>query len=255
LQNIAIIGSGNAATYLGHLFLNNGFNITTVISRNSSTGMALAKSMHTGFSEIPEIPPGTGLVVLCVNDDEIKSVSNSLPKGDYAVCHCAGSMPLSMLDRHDSRAVMYPLQSINADTDALHAEVPFLIEADNNELLLAIEKLLHGCGKASHRVDSDKRLAYHLAAVFANNFTNAMLLASEGISKDSGLDFSLLKPLIGHTFKRLDRHSPEEVQTGPAKRNDKISMGRHIELLSAHPDMKALYVAVSDFIRERFKKK
>lgn len=255
LQNIAIIGSGNVASYLGHLFFNKSFNITSVISRNADTGEALAKYTGAVFSKKLEIPEGTDLAVLCVNDDEIKSTSDSLPKGNYAVCHCAGSLPLSVLKRHDTVAVIYPLQSINRDTDAVNAEVPFLIEASNDEFLLSIERLLQRCGKTCHHVDSEKRLAYHLSAVFANNFTNAMLLAADGISKEFNLDFSLLKPLIEHTFKRLETHSPEEVQTGPAKRNDHVSMERHKALLSAYPDMKALYEAVSVFIGERFRGK
>jgi predicted short-subunit dehydrogenase-like oxidoreductase (DUF2520 family) len=254
IHHIAIVGSGNVATYMGHLLNNNSYKISAVISRNAMTGQALAEALETSFSAEHQISEDTDLVLLCVNDDDLRNASESLASGRYAVCHCAGSLPMDILDRHALRGVLYPLQSIHSDTNVEEAEVPFLIEASSNELQKQLEDLLRSCRKSFHIVNSDQRLAYHLAAVFANNFTNAMMVATEEISTDLQLDFSLLQPLIAETFNRIEKHRPANVQTGPAKRNDQEAMKRHLAILSKYPDMKALYESISAYIMEKFGK-
>ncbi len=254
LKHITIVGSGNVASFMGELFYINGCSVDLIISRNAATGEALAKTLETHFSIDFIIPSTTQLVLICVNDDEVATVANALPIGDYAVCHCAGSLSAELLAKHEIHGVMYPLQSIGPFTDVSGVEVPFLLEASQEELQLKLEDLVDRCGKTSRQVDGGQRLQYHLAAVFANNFTNAMMVASEDISQQFKLDFKLLKPLLTETFQRIDSHSPAEVQTGPAKRHDNISMERHRQLMLDHPALSALYTAVSEYIGSRWKK-
>lgn len=253
IRHITIVGSGNVASYFGRLLHKHAYTISAVISRNIHTGRMLADKLGTKFSSTYEIDSKTDLLILCVNDDEVGHVNSSLITGDYAVCHCAGSLSVNILKSHASYGVIYPLQSIHKDTDIVLTEVPFLIETNGHELQKRLENFLNNCHKSFYVVDSEKRLAYHLAAVFANNFTNAMLMAAEGISENFKLDFNLLKPLMAETFNRIEKLSPAQVQTGPAKRNDRATIERHLALLSGHPEMKKLYESVSGFIGEKFR--
>jgi predicted short-subunit dehydrogenase-like oxidoreductase (DUF2520 family) len=252
IRHIAIVGSGNTATYFGHLFKANGFRISSVSSRNHFTGQALADQLVSPYREIPDTSDAD-LMLLCVSDDELAALSGSIQAGSCIICHCAGSIPMDVLNTHPLHGVIYPLQSINKDIDMRDVRVPFLLEANEPLLLQELENLITVCGQATYQVHSSLRLAYHTAAVFANNFTNAMMMASEQISEEFHLDFNLLHPLLEQTFKKITHASPKEVQTGPARRNDQISMQRHLGLLAENKGLEALYRAVSLFIVNSFK--
>ena len=49
------------------------------------------------------------LVLLCVPDDALESVSNDVPSGDYVVAHVAGSRGLGELAKHARRGFLHPL--------------------------------------------------------------------------------------------------------------------------------------------------
>ncbi|WNH11785.1 DUF2520 domain-containing protein [Thalassobellus suaedae] len=71
----------------------------------------------------------------------------------------------------------------------------------------------------------------HLAAVFVNNFTNQLYRIGHEITESEGAEFDMLKPLILETAKKVQDLSPFKAQTGPAKRNDKKTIKKHLKLL------------------------
>jgi len=60
--------------------------------------------------------------------------------------------------------------------------------------------------------------------------------------KKEQLEFDLLKPLIFETANRLKSVHPNDVQTGPAIRNDATTIEQHEKLLENYPELKELYV-------------
>jgi hypothetical protein len=46
----------------------------------------------------------------------------------------------------------------------------------------------------------------------------------------------------------LDNYEPNQVQTGPAKRNDVTTLERHLQVLWNHPEWKKVYEAISEDI-------
>lgn len=246
IQHIAIIGSGRAAQYFVSLFYSHGYRID-IISRNSQTGTSLANQVGGTYSGDIIAGSSADMILLCVNDDQVENVLAQLPvHEEQIICHCAGALQLDILQQYAKYGVLYPMQSLGPELG--DAEVPFLLEGSNPEVREELERLLLACGKNFRYTTSSERRAYHMAAVFANNFTNAMLMATEDLSEKLKLDFHLLKPLIAQTFSRLQDHQPSEVQTGPAQRNDKETMARHLELLSAYPELQELYKSVSGYI-------
>jgi hypothetical protein len=59
--------------------------------------------------------------------------------------------------------------------------------------------------------------------------------------KKEQLEFDLLKPLIFETANRLKSVHPNDVQTGPAIRNDSDTIEQHEKLLEKYPDLKEMY--------------
>ena len=76
---------------------------------------------------------------------------------------------------------------------------------------------------------------------------------SEDLLKDSGLDFSVLLPLMRQTVKKLEKLSPSQAQTGPAVRKDKGIISTHLQMLENKPEIKRLYHDITNLIYEKSK--
>jgi hypothetical protein len=73
---------------------------------------------------------------------------------------------------------------------------------------------------------------FHVAAVFVNNFTNHLYTIGNEICEENQVPFDILKPLILETANKIMTISPNEGQTGPAKRNDRTTIEAHQLFLS-----------------------
>ena len=71
-----------------------------------------------------------------------------------------------------------------------------------------------------------------------------MIVTAEKLLEKNKIDKNLIKPLIFETFKKLKKTSAIEVQTGPAFRNDKETIDKHINHLS-ESDFLNLYKIVT----------
>jgi F420-dependent methylenetetrahydromethanopterin dehydrogenase len=87
-----------------------------------------------------------------------------------------------------------------------------------------------------------------VAAVVVSNFTNHLYVLAEDFCKKEEVDFALLAPLIKETAERIVHFSPAAVQTGPAARNDIFTIDKHLLILSDHPQLKNMYIKLTDSI-------
>lgn len=243
--DIYVAGTGNTGTALIHGFLTAGLPIRGVYSR---TG-------QREYLGIPVLPysqqPITGAVVfLAVPDDVVPIAESHFFEFDIHTIHCAGSVPLNAL-KHHSTGVFYPLQTWTRGMASDWRGVPVLVESANEKLVnyfLQIGELL---GAKCIEADSDTRQKMHLAAVFANNFSNAMFDIASQLAESAGMDAGLLKPLIAKTAAKLEHSSPFESQTGPARRGDSSVLQTHENLLQQNPQLQQLYRLISDYLQQR----
>ena len=125
------------------------------------------------------------------------------------------------------------MQTFSKNTNVDFSEVPLCIEAlKNKEDRPILMELAKAIGSKPHKVNSDQRASLHLAAVFVNNFTNQIYRIAHEITESQGAEFDILKPLIKETARKLDDLSPYLAQTGPAKRNDKKTIKKHLKSLT-----------------------
>jgi predicted short-subunit dehydrogenase-like oxidoreductase (DUF2520 family) len=96
----------------------------------------------------------------------------------------------------------------------------------------------------------DARLKLHAAAVIVSNFTNHLYALAEDYCKKEGLDFRQLLPLIEETALRIKEISPKQAQTGPAIRFDTETIQKHLELLKNHPQLKNIYLLMTESIQQ-----
>lgn len=86
-------------------------------------------------------------------------------------------------------------------------------------------------GCQTYKINTEQRQTLHLSAVFVNNFTNQLYRIAHEISDAKSINFDVLKPLIQETARKVKTLSPYMAQTGPAKRNDKKTIKRHLKQL------------------------
>ncbi len=145
--------------------------------------------------------------------------------------------------------VLYPLQTLSSERELSLADTPFLVEGSSEAVKQKIRILAASISKRVVDMDSQGRLEMHMAAVFANNFTNHMIAIAKKIVEEKGDDFSLLGPLIRETFVKIAESGPDRAQTGPAVRGDEETMKKHLLLLKEHPEWEKMYTFVSRDIK------
>ena len=88
------------------------------------------------------------------------------------VVHTSGSTEMKILSVHKDFGVLYPLQTLTRDKLCDFKKVPFCIEGNSTFNIKKLKKLVTIIGSKCYQVDSKQRLALHVSAVFASNFTN-----------------------------------------------------------------------------------
>jgi predicted short-subunit dehydrogenase-like oxidoreductase (DUF2520 family) len=171
------------------------------------------------------------------------------------VAHTAGSFGLDIFPAHlRSTGVFYPLQTFTRGRETQISNIPFLLEASDDYTGRLLQGLVSVLGASAAFMGSERRRMLHLAAVFVCNFTNFMLVSGKDITSEAGISFSILEPLIRETVNKALDAGPEKSQTGPAVRNDLITIEKHLKLLSFSPELQAIYSELTDRITEYYKK-
>ena len=197
------------------------------------------------WSPIAPTPAGDEGVkyIIAIPDDSIAAFSETLPLKNKLVVHTSGSVSMDSLSEKNRKGVFYPLQTFSKNREVNFNCIPICVEARDARDI----KLLTNLGKSLSikvvEVNSEERSKLHLAAVFVNNFTNQMFRIAHEITESYGAEFDILKPLIKETARKLDELSPFLAQTGPAKRNDKKTIKKHLKLLEDkhHKDVYELF--------------
>lgn len=255
-MNVSIVGAGNVAWHLAKAFEKADVAISEVYARDIRQSLALTETLYStvavnslDFSKSPAT-----VFFVCVSDDAISSVLAQLivPSGSVIV-HTSGAKPLLVLEEKENVnfGVFYPMQTFTKGIELDFDTIPILIEADKDKTYSILASLAKSLSRKVVRVSSQQRLVYHVSAVFSCNFVNHMWALSKEILESEALDFELLKPLIVETAqKMLEANHPAEVQTGPAVRNDRQTLARHLDFLKDDEDLASVYSILSESISD-----
>ena len=243
MKNIILIGSGNVATHIGIALKNSNFAILQVYSKSIQNAKALAKKLDTHFTNDLSKLKSADLIIVSVNDDAISIVLSQIK--NTAIVHTSGSIGLNVFkERFSSYGVFYPLQTFNKEVDLNISEIPFCIEGNSLEFENQLFKIAKILSNNVVKMNSKQRRKLHIAAVFACNFSNHMYSIANELLEKNDIDFKILLPLIKKTITNLEKKKPKEVQTGPAKRNDKVIIREHIDTIK-EKEIKELYQKIS----------
>lgn len=250
MEDIVIIGTGNTATVLGRKLKQAGHHIVQVAGRNPVPATLLAAELNASpCTSAASLHRDASFYLLAVSDNALAGIQNEWKLPNRLQAHTAGAVSIDILKGALAEyGVLYPLQSLRKEIK-LSPEIPLLVDGNNEAareklraIALSVSPLVNTAGDA-------QRLQLHLAAVLVNNFTNHLYALAENYCKDNGLDFHFLLPLIKETALRLDSFSPQQVQTGPAVRNDTDTIRRHLDLLKDDNTLKEIYSLLTKSIQ------
>ena len=246
--SVVILGAGNVATHFFKTF-NNTKDIRVIQWYNRHIQTIDYYKNIVDVTDDLSLLKDADIYIIAVNDDAIAKFSSQLPFENKFVIHTSGSIGLNDLDKKNIRGVFYPLQTFSKEVEIDFKNVPICIETADKKCLSLLKILAEGIGSKSYRVNSEQRISLHLAAVFVNNFSNQLYRIAHEITESTSTNFDILKPLILETAYKVQNLSPYMAQTGPAKRNDKKTIKKHLKKLENSPH-KAIYQLLTESIQQ-----
>lgn len=192
------------------------------------------------------------VVVMAISDANIINSANAVDKHGITVIHCSGATALLPLQQA-STAVFYPLQTFSGHGNVDWSEIPVFLEFSNKNSEKILHELANRLGAKSENLkicDSNKRLQIHLAAVFANNFTQAQVAIADQLLKDSNLSLEVLLPILKRMANQWGELDSIEAITGPAVRRDQATIQKHLAALEDKPSYKKLYMDLTEIIQQ-----
>lgn len=250
-KRVVLIGSGNVATHLA-LGLKDECCIAQVYSRTMAHASLLAGRIGaSGINSLDDIQSDADIYIICVPDDAIAGIVETIPDNGALWLHTSGTTPLSALLAHRRRCgVLYPMQSFSRDLPVEWGDVHIFVEGSDASSLQVTEDLAHMLTSHVTPCDSDQRRVLHVAAVFSCNFTNHLWALASDLLEKNGLSFDAMLPLIRNTVAKLDQLTPEQSQTGPARRGDLEVIERHLSMLDG--SNRKIYSLLSKSIIDKY---
>ena len=149
--------------------------------------------------------------------------------------HCSGALGFDLLA---------PLQALGWHTASAHCLLSFAtpraavaqfagtacaLEGDAVARTV-LEPLLTAIGAQCFALQSDQKLLYHAAAVFATNFLPVLQSVAEDLWRDTGVPAEMIPALraslLANAVKNITAFGPHKALTGPAARGDLAAIAR-----------------------------
>jgi predicted short-subunit dehydrogenase-like oxidoreductase (DUF2520 family) len=229
INSIVIIGSGNIAWHFNKAFSAINKTVSQVVPRKESYDDIVAD-----------------LIVIAIADKAIVELYEKINPKNSIVVHTSGFMEMDILkERAVNYGVFYPLQSLKKGID-IDSSLPLCIEANNEETFAKLKALAEEISSKVYNINTQQRQQLHLAAIFANNFTNHLFGIARAELEKENIPFEILFPLIDQTIAQIKANNPFDVQTGVAKRNEQHIISAHKAKLDE--DERELYTLLTDKI-------
>jgi len=261
--NVSIVGAGKVGTALAMLFRRKGVRVVSVISRHraSARRTAILAGCKRYSHRFTDVHPETHFLLLAVSDNELKHAareiagSASLKFSSLFVAHTSGALtsdelqPLSRLGStvfsfhpmHSFPGKVSPLKQVRA-----LAGVSYGVEGSPKAIRFA-RRIVRKIGGNLLRVPKEGKILYHLACVFASNYSIALIGVVDEMAK--GFTHESLKKhfkkLTVSSIENAFQFSPAKALTGPLVRGDVQLIRAHLKKLTGErKDLQRLYKAL-----------
>ncbi|MBU3012438.1 DUF2520 domain-containing protein [Polaribacter vadi] len=228
MVSVLVVGTGNVGFHLYNVFSNiDKIQVSQISSRK--------------LENIPK----ADITIIAVSDDAIAEVSSKI--NNTLIVHTSGACSIQELKNSTQKGVFYMLQTFSKNKKVDFSEVPFCLEAENEQDYKLLENLANLISDKTYSINSEQRKILHVTAVFVNNFTNHLFKIGNDICNNYNVPFEILMPLIQETATKIKVLSPEKAQTGPAVRKDQKTIKNHLALLNK--DQQKIYTILTESIQ------
>lgn len=256
IKNIVFIGAGKVGTHLANALFNASINIAGIYSQNKENAFLLAQKYHSQWGDFTSIKTyDAELIIVSVPDNALTTVLKQIPQSNAIIVHTSGSIDMDVLNMFERTGIFYPLQTFSKDKKVSFSSIPILIESKRKNDLVLLKKLAELLTKKVYHINSSQRKKIHIAAVFANNFSNYLFHIAANLLEKEDIPFEIIQPLIAETADKLKELHPYDAQTGPALRNDQKTTEDHLNYLNETPDYQEIYKLLSHQITQSRKTK
>jgi predicted short-subunit dehydrogenase-like oxidoreductase (DUF2520 family) len=263
-DNIVIVGAGKISYSLTAALSEAGYNIKSIISKNIKHAQELARKNNiSGFSDSTDsLDLKKGIYILAVPDNQISIAAEKISKlkidfPNSLIVHLSGSNDISLLKivslKKAHTASFHIMQTFPSRRKRNIKNSFAAIETYSNDAYRYLFQLSRDLQLNPFRIDSENKVIYHIAAVFASNFINAVLLNSQQLFDKLELkEYSfneIFSPLYSSTIKNIRLSSPAEALSGPVERGDLVTIENHVRELTKlslnHPEFLSNYLLLS----------
>jgi predicted short-subunit dehydrogenase-like oxidoreductase (DUF2520 family) len=247
-----LIGAGRVGQTLAHLWhAKNTFIIQDVLTTSLSSAQQAIRTIGAGtaVNDIQNMRPAD-VWMIAVPDKNIAIAAIALaqrlhpvtPDNIPIVFHCSGAQNTS---------VLAPLTEKNLHTASAHCILSFAsVQAALEQFAgtaCALEGESHACqmlhaafsaiGAQCFGVQSEHKVLYHAAAVFATNFLPVLQHVAEDAWLSSGVPANLIPQLraalLRNAVENIIRLGPSDALTGPAARGDTQAIEKQAAVVKA----------------------
>lgn len=257
MARISFVGAGRLAFHLAPALQKAGHELVQVYSRTAASANRVAQTVEAqAISKWSQLDPSVDWIILAVADDAIELVARELaqeyPHLSSVVVHTSGGTPAALLGSYFARfGSFYPLQTFTYDYPVEFASVPICIYANVREDLDFLDGVARQISQRVYHLNDQQRGTLHVAAVFVNNFVNALYRMGYRLMEEDQIPVELLHPLMQATLDKVLADHPETTQTGPAARGDQQTIARHLERLAPDVELTEVYQLLTEYILRR----
>ena len=240
---IGFIGAGRVAGNLAASFIERGYAVAAVSSKNDASAKALAQKLPsiTSHTSNQSVVDECDVVFVVVPDDAIASTVTALvwSKG-HGVVHCSGAKTLECLDGAASQgarvASFHPLQSFPHSIDPITRleGIGFAMTGDPR-LVNWLQGVVVSVGGIKLAINDDVRSLYHASAVMVCGYILTALQHSlkmwEKFDVSTEDALRALIPLMRTTIDNAEKYGVQRAVTGPIARGDISTVEGHLESL------------------------
>lgn len=242
MQTLNLIGAGRVGQTLGRLWHGMGvFALQDVLTRSAGSAQAACDFMGGGtpVAQAAQLRPAD-VWMLAVPDAQIAAMAStlaataattsaSLGNAPPLVFHCSGAQgaaqlaPLTALGWHSASAHCILSFASPEAAVAQFPGTPCALEGDASAIA-TLHTAFSAIDACCFEVQSENKLLYHAAAVFATNFLPVLQSVAEDAWRASGVPPALLPglraALLNNAVANITRMGPKGALTGPAARGD-----------------------------------
>ena len=259
-NTMSVIGAGRVGSTLTLLLYRAGYDIVSVLSKKKKSARKLARLVQCRkYSDsLSDIHPATRIILIAVPDEDILGIAKELSKcahldfSKLAAFHTSGSLTSDALLPLRMKGVMtfslHPIQSFSKASSLAHQigqmrNVVYGFEGHKEAIPLARQLVKALCGTFV-QIPKEEKILYHIASVFASNYSIAILGAIDDLTKriGGGITLAHFKPLIKTSIENAFQQTPQMALTGPIARGSLATVENHLNTLrNANKQLALLY--------------